>query len=467
MGKPGQAPSKCVHPRHGVGRRRGIKRTHMMGPRRGLLPWPGERPDGTGMPPVVEQPVQRHPPPPAFDGQAPYERSHTKHTQSGEWRRRHSQYLALGSVGANRRRFSLDPTECGAPVLGTVQKRVRACARRRKSLARGSACPINSVITEQRRLGLGRNIESELLAPKESWQRQVLARFERQCRFATSTIRPGVEMGVTAVSGVAAAPLSRLPQTTEDRLARLLAFFSFDSRAPGSDWDDAAAMCSCFAQVLVQSAHAPGMTECFGIRNAKVGMDAVVPTASGKNGPEPVRTSPWAPSHPNRPTEDEVFSTLIQSCLRDQADKGSGWIRSIGRPVAAAPISIPSHGALFHLCAQPIRVPSQGVPPSQRRAAAAIVAKSPFQPARPVLETLMRKRAASAYACMANPPAPGATNYHRAFPVYPASRRPQMRAAIRVHAAYTRSKGHIWPSPVLAASKQIGPWTTMSEKSAE
>ncbi|KAL7915236.1 hypothetical protein GGI35DRAFT_174790 [Trichoderma velutinum] len=99
------------------------------------------------------------------------------------------------------------------------------------------------------------------------------------------------------------------------------------------------------------------------------------------------------------------------------------------RPVAAAPISIPSHGAPFHLCAQPIRVPSQGVPPSQRRAAAAIVAKSPFQRARPVFETLMRKRAASAYACIANPrvpPAPGATNYHRAFPVYPASHRPQM-----------------------------------------
>lgn len=95
-----------------------------MGPRRGLLPWPGERPDGTGMPPVVEQSVPKSiaqpghclqaqgPPPPAFDGQAPYECSYTKHTQSGEWRRRHSQYLAHGSVGANRRRFSLDPTEC-------------------------------------------------------------------------------------------------------------------------------------------------------------------------------------------------------------------------------------------------------------------------------------------------------------------------------------------------------------------
>ncbi|KAL6701054.1 hypothetical protein J3F84DRAFT_139301 [Trichoderma pleuroticola] len=39
------------------------------------------------------------------------------------------------------------------------------------ALARGSARPIDSVITEQRRLGLGRNIESELLAPRESWQR--------------------------------------------------------------------------------------------------------------------------------------------------------------------------------------------------------------------------------------------------------------------------------------------------------
>ncbi|KAL7945653.1 hypothetical protein V8C42DRAFT_62637 [Trichoderma barbatum] len=89
--------------------------------------------------------------------------------------------------------------------------------------------------------------------------------------------------------------------------------------------------------------------------------------------------------------------------------------------VAAAPISIPSHRAMFHLCAQPIRVPSQGVPPSQRRAAAAIVAKSPFQQARPIFGTLMRKRAATTWV----PLAPGATNYHRALPVYPASHRPQ------------------------------------------
>ncbi|KAL6701055.1 hypothetical protein J3F84DRAFT_360052 [Trichoderma pleuroticola] len=245
-------------------------------------------------------------------------------------------------------------------------------------------------------------------------------------------------------------------------------------------------------------------------------MDAVVPTASGKNGPETVRTSPRAPSHPNGPTRTNIFFRLgtlvanhqhsvlyslirtthyqafcanlflsiphhasqilpvrgpvmlmLYSTSRSSFASGTrptrdqvGWIRSIGTlhtvclcssciiavcpPVRVPglsllrPSQIPSHGALFHLCAQPIRVPSQGVPPSQRRAAAAIVAKSPFQPSRPVLETLMRQRAASAYACRANPrqpPAPGATNYRRAFPVYPASRRPQMRAAIRVHAA--------------------------------
>ncbi|KAF3076819.1 hypothetical protein CFAM422_000085 [Trichoderma lentiforme] len=145
-------------------------------------------------------------------------------------------------------------------------------------------------------------------------------------------------------------------------------------------------------------------------------------------------------------------------------------------PVAAAPISIPSHGALFHLCAQPIRVPSQGVPPSQRRAAAAIVAKSPFQPARPVFKTLMRKRAASAYACIANPwppPAPGATNHHRAFAVYPASRRPQMAhmavtcaCSIRVDRSvddYVREIGGIEGRLVSKPSystRALAPWYT-------
>ncbi|KKO97716.1 hypothetical protein THAR02_10173 [Trichoderma harzianum] len=145
-------------------------------------------------------------------------------------------------------------------------------------------------------------------------------------------------------------------------------------------------------------------------------------------------------------------------------------------PVAAAPISIPSHGALFHLCAQPIRVPSQGVPPSQRRAAAAIVPKSPFQPARPDFKTLMRKRAASAYACRANPwppPAPGATNYHRAFAVYPASRWPQMAhmavtcaCSIRVDRSvddYVREIGGIEGRLVSTPSystRALAPWYT-------
>ncbi|PKK49604.1 hypothetical protein CI102_3951 [Trichoderma harzianum] len=190
----------------------------------------------------------------------------------------------------------------------------------------------------------------------------------------------------------------------------------------------------------------------------------------------------------------------IAFCLRDQADKGSDWIRSqcsirsklhilpashassqfvpcsAPRPVPAAPISIPSHGALFHLCAQPIRVPSQGVPPSQRRAAAAIVAKSPFQPARPVFKTLMRKRAASAYACRANPwppPAPGTTNHHRVFAVYPASRRPQMAhmavtcaCSIRVDRSvddYVREIGGIEGRLVSKPSystRALAPWYT-------
>lgn len=74
-------------------------------------------------------------------------------------------------------------------------------------------------------------------------------------------------------------------------------------------------------------------------------------------------------------------------------------------------------------------MPSQGVSPSKRRAAAAIVAaKSPFHQPRPIFSTLVRQRGHQRRLVLANPRvplAPDATSHHRAVAVYPASRRPQ------------------------------------------
>ncbi|KAL6878880.1 hypothetical protein J3F83DRAFT_724268 [Trichoderma novae-zelandiae] len=78
-----------------------------------------------------------------------------------------------------------------------------------------------------------------------------------------------------------------------------------------------------------------------------------------------------------------------------------------------------SHQALFHLLrpTDPGTIARGATLP--RRAAAAIVAKSPFQQARPVSGTLVWKRAATTYSRIANPRvhlAPDATSYHKGSP---------------------------------------------------
>lgn len=89
--------------------------------------------------------------------------------------------------------------------------------------------------------------------------------------------------------------------------------------------------------------------------------------------------------------------------------------------------------------AQPIRVPSQGVSPSKRRAAAAIVAaKSPFHQPRPIFSTLMRQRGGQLKLVLANPRvplAPDATQSSQGFRRLSRQSPATMRAAIRVHAA--------------------------------
>ncbi|KAL7953193.1 hypothetical protein V8C34DRAFT_318404 [Trichoderma compactum] len=331
------------------------------------------------------------------------------------------------------------------------------------------------VITEQRRLGLGRNIESELLAPKESWQRspaqQVLTRFERECRFATSTIRPGVEMGVTAVSGVAAAPPSRLPQTNRP----LLLLVRRGVSAARGTWT---------AQVLLSSPSSkpPGPSSSVLFRSTRVRRGAI-----GMMPPlcvPALRKYPWSHTYqlpqvipvilvyatvaaikrqerrsqdrsniavgsfpPQRANKDEHVFPLWHlanhiSCSRTlsynvcilRSSFASGTRPTRDR-VGCAPkehsihFAFASHASsacpLFgsqacRCCAHLNPFPRSTVPPLRPTDPGAIAR------ARPVLETLMRKRAASAYACIANPqppPAPGATNHHRAFPVYPATDR--------------------------------------------
>lgn len=94
------------------------------------------------------------------------------------------------------------------------------------------------------------------------------------------------------------------------------------------------------------------------------------------------------------------------------------------RQVAAAPK--PSSSLRVRSCstfrAQPIRVPSQGVSPSKRRAAAAIVAaRSPFHQPRPIFSTLMRQRGHQLRLVLANPRplAPDATTITGLSPSIP------------------------------------------------